>query len=334
MAVSRDLGWLAFDIGAKTHTWACDIGGIRETGKVDNTPAELRALLTSCLTRAKCLRVLVEATGVYYLDVAMLAHELGAEVRVVNPRVAHHFAKALNQRNKTDKLDATMLLECLKRMPFKSWEPPRQNWLQLRDYGRFLVQLTEAGVAARNRLHALSSKQASPAFLRTELQHMISSNDQRIERVRAKAVALIHADAYLKQRLQALVTIKGVAETSAVSLLSELVVLPPTLSGRACVCHAGLDPRVFESGTSVHKAPRISRHGNKYLRRALFHPALSAATHDDGAKAFKQRLVGRGKKKMQANVAIMRKMLTAAWAIMKNPKPYDTTLLYPDLETT
>jgi hypothetical protein len=41
MAVSRDLGWLAFDIGAKTHTWACDIGGIRETGKVDNTPAEL-----------------------------------------------------------------------------------------------------------------------------------------------------------------------------------------------------------------------------------------------------------------------------------------------------
>jgi transposase len=333
MAVSHGLGWLAFDIGAKAHTRVCDMGGVRETGKVDNTPSELRALLASCATRTKCLRVLVEATGVYYLDVAMLAHELGAEVMVVNPRVAHHFAKALNQRNKTDKLDAKMLLECLKRMPFRVWEQPRRNWLELRDYGRFLVQLTEAGVAARNRLHALSSKHASPAFLRTELKRMITSNDQRIERVRAKAIALIQADAYLKERFEVLLTIKGVAETSAVSLLSELVTLPPTLSSRACVCHAGLDPRVFESGTSVHKPPRISRHGNKYLRRALFHPALSSATHDPGAKAFKQRLTDRGKKNMQANVAIMRKLLTAAWAIMKDPKPYDMTLLYPAPKT-
>lgn len=332
MAVSHEMAFLALDIGAKSHAWARDLDGGRETGKVDNTPSELRSLLTSCLTRAKRLRVLVEATGVYYLDVAMLAHELGAEVMVVNPRMAHHFAQALNQRNKTDKLDAKMLLECLKRMPFKAWEPPRQSWLQLRDYGRFLVQLTDAGVANRNRLHALVSKQASPAFLCTELKRMIRSNDQRIERIRAKAIALIQADAYLKERFQALVTIKGVAETSAVSLLSELITLPPALTSRACVCHAGLDPRVFESGTSVHKAPRISRHGNQYLRRALFHPALSAATHDPGAQAFKQRLLGRGKKKMQANVAIMRKMLTAAWAIMKDPKPYDTALLYPDLE--
>lgn len=332
MTAAHDQGWLALDIGAKAHAWASDIGGGHEMGKVDNTPAELHALLTARLARARHLRVLVEATGIYYLDVALLAHELGAAVMVVNPRVAHHFAQALNQRNKTDKLDAKMLLECLQRMPFRAWTPPPRSWLELRAFGRFLVQLTEAGVAARNRLHALSSTQASPAFLLTELKRMLTSNDARIERVRAKAVALIRADAYLKQRFEALVTIKGVAETSAVSLLSELVTLPPTLTARACACHAGLDPRVFESGTSVHKAPRISRHGNKYLRRALFHPALSAATHDPGAKAFKQRLLDRGKKKMQANVAIMRKLLTAIWAIMKDPKPYDSALLYPTLE--
>jgi transposase len=90
---------------------------------------------------------------------------------------------------------------------------------------------------------------------------------------------------------------------------------------------------VHESGTSVHKAPRISRHGNKYLRRALFHPALSAGTHDPRARALKERLIGRGKKKMQANVAIMRKLLTAAWAIMKDPQPYDSELLYANIKT-
>ena len=330
MSTSHDMAWLAFDIGARKHAWSSDIKGRRESGAVDNDPAALRALLTACLKKTTHLRVLAEATGIYYLDLMVLAHELGAEVMVVNPRTAHHFAKALNQRNKTDKLDADMLLECLKRMPFEAWVPPPKTWLQLRSFGRFLVQLTEAGTVARNRLHALSSTKDSPAFLRRELKSMIRSNDQRIARIRTQAVALIRADDYLNKRFEALVTVKGVAQTSGVSILSELITLPTTLRSRACVSHAGLDPRVFESGTSVHKPPRISRQGNKYLRRALFYPALTAGTHDLRAKAFKDRLVSRGKKKIQADVAIMRKMLTAAWAIMKDPKPYDSALLYAD----
>lgn len=325
-------GWLAFDVGAKTHAWASKINGQRERGSVPNDPAKLRTFLETRLKKTGQLKVLVEATGVYYLDVAMIAHELGAKVMVINPRAAHHFAKALNQRSKTDKLDAQMLLECLMRMPFQAWEPPPKAWRELRSYGRFLVQLTEAGAADRNRLHALLHTPDSPAFLRTELKRKMATNDKRIARVRAKAVALIQANDYLKVRFENLVTIKGVAETAAVSILSELVTLPETLSSRACVSHAGLDVRLYESGTSVHKAACISKHGNKYLRRALYHPAMTAATHDPGARAFKERLVGRGKKKMQANVAIMRKMLTAAWAIMKDPQPYDSTRLYADLE--
>ena len=191
---------------------------------------------------------------------------------------------------------------------------------------------TDEGAADRNRLHALLNTPDSPALLRTELKRKIASNDKRIERLRAEAIALIRSDEYLWERFKALDTIQGVGEVSAVSLLSELITLPQTLSSRACVCHAGLDPRVHESGTSVHKAPRISRHGNKYLRRALFYPALAACQSDPGAKAFKARLVGRGKKKMQANVAVMRKMLTVAWAIMKDPEPYDSARLYADLE--
>ncbi|WP_187775783.1 transposase [Luteimonas suaedae] len=104
--------------------------------------------------------------------------------------------------------------------------------------------------------------------------------------------------------------------------------LPGDLSSRACVCHAGLDVRLHQSGTSVLQAPRISKHGNKYLRRALFLPALAAVQHDPHAKAFKQRLLARGKQKMQANVAVMRKLLTAAWALVRYPDVYDGAKLY------
>lgn len=332
MTTSTTTDWLALDIGSKRHAWASETHGKRDNGTVENTAKALRTFLKGHLRKGATLRVLVEATGVYYLDTALLAHELGAQVMVINPRAAHHFAQALNQRNKTDTLDAAMLLECLQRMPFQAWQPPHKAYLQLRSYGRFLVQLTEMNAANKNRLHALASTADSPRLLRLELQRIIHDTDKRIARLRTQAIALIRKDAALTERFEAMCTAKGIADISAVSVLSELITLPTTLSSRACVSYAGLDPRVFESGTSVHKPPRISRHGNAYLRRALFLPAQSAAQHDPLARAFKERLIARGKKPMQAIVAVMRKLLTALWAIMKHPASYDSSRLYAHLE--
>lgn len=333
MNTSTESVLLALDIGAKKHAFAWELADHRETGSVDNTPAALRTFLTHLIHRAGGLRVLMEATGVYYLDVALVAADLGAQVSVLNPRATHNFAKAMQQRNKTDRLDAVMLLDFLKRMPFTAWTAPRKALLELRSYGRYLVQLTKEKTAANNRLHALGSTQASPAYLRADLKRFIASLERRINRIRGHAVALIKTDAPLQASFDALVSVVGVADTSAVSLLSELMVLPPTMSSRACVCHAGLDPQVFESGTSVHKAPRISRHGNKYLRAALYFPALTAGERDPLAKAFKQRLLVRGKKPMQAIVAIMRKLLTALWVLVRHPQPYDASKLYSIVKT-
>lgn len=331
--MSQSIGYLAFDIGARTHAWSYCINDKRRSGTIDNDPTKLKPFIEQCLKQAGQLRVLAEATGIYFLDSMLLAQQLGAEVMVINPRAAHHFAQAISQRNKTDKLDADMLLECLMRMPFKAWQPPRQAWLELRSYGRYLSQLTQDGTVARNRLHAYASTKATPTLLLRELKRKIVIIDNDIERIRAEVIELIRQDEYLLVRYDALNSITGIGSVSAISLLSELVGVPDSLSARACVSMAGLDPRVHESGTSVHKAPRISRHGNRYLRHALFMPALAAARHDQGANAFKQRLVeGRGKKKMQANVAIMRKMLTVAWAMMKNPQPYDSKKLYAEVK--
>lgn len=328
MSIPVETLLIAFDIGSKRHAYAWEFQGQRKVGEVANDLPELRTLLNRLIERAGAVRLLVEATGIYYLDLALLAAELGIEVSVINPKAGHNFAKALSQRNKTDRLDAVMLLEFLKRMPFTAWQAPDASLLELRHYGRYLTQLTDEKAAARNRLHALSSTQVAPAYLKADLKGAIASLVKRIERIRARAMVLVRADKAILARFEALTSIVGVAEVSALSLLSELLVLPTSLSARACVCQAGLDPRVFESGTSVHKPPRISRHGNKHLRRALFHPALTAGQHDPLAAAFKKRLVDKGKKKMQANVAIMRKLLTVAWAMVKNPQPYNPEKLY------
>jgi transposase len=89
---------------------------------------------------------------------------------------------------------------------------------------------------------------------------------------------------------------------------------------------AGLDPKAFDSGKSVHKKTRISKAGNRYIRAALYMPALSAHQHAPHVRAYFQHwVVNNGKEKMQALCAVMRKLLHAIHGMLKHDKPFDKT---------
>jgi transposase len=79
----------------------------------------------------------------------------------------------------------------------------------------------------------------------------------------------------------------------------------------------------------VAQKPRISKAGNRYLRAALYMPALVATQHDPWLGAFYRRLLGHGKAKLQALVAVMRKLLHAAWGMFRNDQAYDGSKLCP-----
>ena len=79
----------------------------------------------------------------------------------------------------------------------------------------------------------------------------------------------------------------------------------------------------------MNKAPRISRTGNINIRRALFMPALVAIQRDEAVRGFYDRLVQRGKPKMKANVAVMRKLLHAIYGVFKSNSVFDPTKCFP-----
>ena len=103
--------------------------------------------------------------------------------------------------------------------------------------------------------------------------------------------------------------------------------LPHGLDARQWVAFSGLDPSQFTSGTSVEKKPRISRGGSRHLRRALYMPALVALRREPHLRAFYQRLVSRGKARLQAVVAVMRKLLHALFAMFRSNQTYDGSKL-------
>jgi transposase len=104
--------------------------------------------------------------------------------------------------------------------------------------------------------------------------------------MRREALLLVRAEAALWERFQLLTSVPGIAQVSAIRILSELVLLAPTMSVRQWVASSGLDPAHQQSGTSLHKPSRISRAGNRHLRAALYMPALSAAATTRTSELF------------------------------------------------
>ncbi|MBN7797909.1 IS110 family transposase [Parahaliea mediterranea] len=274
--------------------------------------------------------IVLEATGIYYLDLAVALAQAGLPVAVINPKSFHHFAELTLSGSKTDPVDAALLAEYGERMQPRRWTPPDETRLALRDIGRQINRLTGTRTQAKNRLHALRSKRATLALLIEDEQDGIAVLERRIERLSQAALALIAEHQSLSRQLTHLRAAKGVGEATAIAVLAELSVLPQDLKAPQVSRYAGLDVRLTQSGTSVNRPARLSKAGNAYLRAALYMPALSAVRHDPRAKAFYEALVARGKKKVQALCAVMRKYLTGLWACLQTDTAFDSSLLFSD----
>lgn len=286
--------------------------------------------LLQWLREHRVKRVVLEATGVYHLDLALYLHNSkGIELMVLNPKAAKHFAEACQTRTKTDRVDANGLAEFCQRMPFEPWQPPSDQVLALRACSRRLAALTHQRTRAKNQLHALRSTDSTPAFIVEDVQLSIAQFDQQIKTLQAKTVQLIQQDPELQHSFELLLSVKGIGEKSAIQLLGELLVLPADMRAKQWVAMAGLDPRQHQSGTSVDKKARISKAGNRYLRTALYMPALVVSRHVPQVKAYYEHLINdRGLKKIQAVCAVMRKLLHAIHAMWKTSTKFDPERFY------
>lgn len=284
--------------------------------------------LIKTLTRRRGqARVVLEASGNYHLEIALaLHHAPRVEVMVVNPRTARDFARASMQRSKTDALDARVLLEYVRRMPFQAWDPPSPEELELRTMARRIASLTKSRTQEKNRLHAAEYEGCKSVCndIEVNIRHLGS----RTTALHSKALDLVWKHPRLRKQLVRLTSIKGVAEVSAIQLLGELCVLPKDMSPRQWVALAGLDPRVSQSGLSLNTPAKISKMGNRGLRAALYMPALAASRFDPNVRAFRDKLVGRGKAKMQAVVAVMRKLLHAIHGMLRTNTDFDGEKFY------
>jgi transposase len=297
-----------------------------------NSAGGHKALLAWLNKRDARVRVSLEATGIYSLGLALaLDAEPSIDLAVLNPKLVNRFAQTL-RRSKTDAADAVVLAEFSQRMPFTPWQRPGLQQLRLPTIGRYIESLVVDLAEVKNRLHAAASALTTPRTILVDLRQAQAALLRRLVKMRREAMKPVQAEVALRVRFRLLVSIPGIAEISALQILSELVLLSPAMTVRQWVAYSGLDPVHQVSGTSVHKPSRISRAGNRHLRRALYMPTLSAVRYDPHMRAFYQALRERHKTGLQALMAVERKLLHAIYGIFKSGRPYDGRRLFPQIQ--
>jgi transposase len=294
----------------------------------NDAPGHAR-LITWATGRGRRARFCIEATGLYSLPLALAlhAHEQ-TEVMMVNPRAIKSFALARMQRAKTDRADADLIRIYGEQMAFTAWKPPSKKALQLQALMRRVHQIKVMLNQEKNRAHAYSYRSDDSDGTTMSIQDHCVYLQSMIDALESEGLALIQSTAVLRRPFERLLTIKGVAQLSAMRIIAEVFVMPSNLRPEQWVAQAGLDPRTRESGSSVDKPRFISRMGNKHLRYALYMPALVATKFNPPVCAFYQKLIAAGKKKKQALVAVMRKLLRSIWGMIQYDQDFENDKFY------
>jgi len=216
-------------------------------------------------------------------------------------------------------------------MPFETWEPPTEAVRDLQAIARRIQALTVDRAREKTRRQSTTDSVSASQVVANDIEVNIRHLTRRIKELVRQAMKLVSSSSRLRRAYGHLTSVRGIAQKSTVLLLGELATLPSDMSVRQWIAHAGLDPKKHESGTSVKGPERISKIGNARIRRALYMPAHSAIRHEPRVRAFYEKLLRKGKPKMVAIVAVMRKLLHAIYGMLKHGQDFDGEKFYATL---
>jgi transposase len=322
---------LGIDIAKETFDVCLMVAEKMWKATFENQPAGFKKLqqwVSKHTQAGETVHACMEATGQYGDELAEFLFQAGFQVSVVNPARIKAYANSQMRRNKTDKVDAEVIaLFCLREAP-ALWSPPPASFKELQALVRHYDDLQTAYQQEMNRLKSGSSH---PTVLEDLKEHLALLKSQ-MERTKKAIHAHIQANPDLKQYQALLQSIPGIGELTAAKLLGEIRDVRDFDDARQLAAYAGVTPRNFLSGTSVHKKARMSKMGNANLRKALYMPAISAKKHNPIVHAFCERLSNSGLSPKQVIGAAMRKLLHLAFGVLKSGKPFDPNFLdKPDL---
>lgn len=304
------------------------------TGKVkskvfSNNPEGYRQLLHWAPKHTQVsleqIHFVMEATGVYHEALAYALHEAGARVSIVNPAQIKAYSKSLGVRTKTDKKDSMVIARYGYTQHPRLWQPEPS---EIRTLKALLARYEAVCDDIQREENRLEKTLASPVAseIVTSIETVLAQ--LRAEKKRLEDLINRHIDQHphLKEDRQLLESIPGVGSVISCRMIS-VIRSREFESASQCAAYLGLNPVQHESGSSIKGRSHLSKAGNPLIRAKLYMGAIVAIQHNPDIKAQYQRLLKKGKSKMSALGAAMRKLVHICFGVLKHQKPYQPQVI-------
>jgi transposase len=276
---------------------------------------------------ATAVRYVMEATGVYHESLAYYLEGKGYEISVVLPNKISNYFRTLEVKTITDKTASEAIARFGLERKLDKWKRPKQIFKNLKQLTRERDQIVETRTMAKNQLHAeMAGAFPNPSSLH-RIKALIKFLDKQVAEILKELTQLVKQDDQINQSIDVICSIPGVGRLTAATVLAETNGFELIRNKRQLTSYAGLDVREKQSGTSIKGKPRISKKGNRHLRKAMHLPALTAIRHEKKFKAVFVRLVSKHGIKMKAVVAVQRKLLEMIYTVYSKNTAYDKNYL-------
>ncbi|MEM9681215.1 MAG: IS110 family transposase [Bacteroidota bacterium] len=269
------------------------------------------------------VRFTLEATGIYHENLAHFLENKGHHVSIVLANQAKAYAKSLNLKSKTDAMDAKMLGQMGLERDLQQWKPISPKLRIIKQLTRDRVSLLEEQLALTNKLHALDHSFEPNKRVIKRMKQRLKLIEKHIEQSDQEIQQTVQADEVLKTKIAKVCKIKGLALITVATIVAETNGFALFTSRAQLTSYAGYDVVERQSGSSIKGKTKISKKGNRFIRRALHLPALSMVQHEPQFRQLYERVFERTGIKMKGYVAVQRKALLLIYTLFKNDLEYN-----------
>jgi len=286
-----------------------------------NNKTEIKSLLKWVLQLTdKAIRVqfVMEATGVYHQKFAYYLDEKGYDLSIVLPNKISNYMRTLEIKTITDKTASQAIARFGLERNIDFWKRPKKIYKELQQLTRERSQIVDERVIIKNQLHAENAEAEPNKRSLKRMKARIKFLNSQEKEIKDDIEKMVNTEGELKKEIDNLCTIPGIGMLTAVIVLSETNGFELIRNKRQLTSYAGLDIKEKQSGTSVKGKPKISKKGNRYLRKAMHLPSLSSVKYNASHKQLYIRLVSKSGIKMKGLIAVQRKLLELIYVIYKN----------------
>lgn len=271
------------------------------------------------------LYYVMEATGVYYENLAYFLSENEQNISVLLPNKSKSFAKSLDIKTKTDKVDAAMLCGIGLERVLPTWKVPTVLMKQIKSLCREYKSLKASGSKIKVRLHAYKHSYKPEKRTMSRLKQQLALLEKQILMVEKEIRLYISKDESLQKRINNIEKVKGLGLITIITVIAETNGFATITNAKQLTSYSGLDITMNQSG-QFYGRTRISKKGNSHIRSALYLPAMSAIRSNIRLKQFYENIMKKHTCGKVGIVAVARKMLILIYTLWKKETNYEPML--------